>query len=219
MSSEAERVQSVEKSKPTDMASKYSKIMAETGWVPGKGFVSPPQGSSNSTSFNDRSNSNDRIQDAREGRFETSATAGVGGGQAAIKQAQSSDSSNTGGQSSGNFSDQGQRDANLISNIARAKDRAGGLRAAVQVNFNLDREDRELRLAQDRLIDQTEQRLGISLNRSDIENMSVEDINAAIRALAQRSRADLTPAADQFFDWVAPSPDYFEPIGVDLPRQ
>lgn len=219
MSSEAERVQAIEKNKPTDMVSKYNKIMAETGWVPGKGFVNPPQGSSNSTTFSDRSNAGERIQDSLKGSFETKATAGVAGGQAAIKQAQSSDSSNTGGQGAGDFSGQGQRDANLLSKVALATHQ-GGLRAAVQVSFDLDSEERELKLAQDRLIQQAEQRLGIHLKREDIEGMSVDDLQAATRALAQRSRADLPPAVNQFLDRVIPSgSDYFEPISVELPPQ
>ncbi|PIQ26341.1 hypothetical protein COW36_14865 [bacterium (Candidatus Blackallbacteria) CG17_big_fil_post_rev_8_21_14_2_50_48_46] len=171
------------------------------------------QNNSTNTSLNDRSNSNDRIQDSLEGNFEGNATAGVGGGQAAIKQAQASDSSNTGGQGSGNFSGQGQRDANMISNIALASDKANGLRAAVQVSFNLDPEERELKVAQKRLEAATE-RLGITPNPEDIQGMGIEDINQAIKALAQRTKEDLSPKALKFVNTVIPTQDFFDPIAI-----
>jgi hypothetical protein len=199
---------------------RQAQLLAQSGkmWVPGKGIIDIPQeGGSNSSELNSRSNRNERIQSSIKEGFDA-ANAGSVSGNAPIKQAQSSDNSHTGGDGSGSSSHK-HPDAASISAVARAQD-ASTMKAAVQVSFDLDPEERELKIGQNRLIQQTQDRLGITLNRDDIQGMDISDINTAIKALATRTRPPQnSPAVENFFQRSIPTQDFFDPIAVDpLPQ-
>jgi hypothetical protein len=218
--SEIEDVQAIEKSKPGNAYQRQADLMAQSGkmWVPGKGIIDiPKEGGSSGSELNDRGNRNERIQSSIKEGFDAGAAGSINGN-AAIKQAQSSDNSHTGGDGSGSSSHK-HPDAASISAVARAQD-ASTMKAAVQVSFDLDPEERELKIGQNRLIQQTEQRLGITLNRDDIQGMDISDINTAIKALATRTRPPQnSPAVENFFQRSIPTQDFFDPVAVDpLPQ-
>ncbi|MGE3726362.1 MAG: hypothetical protein AB7I41_12470 [Candidatus Sericytochromatia bacterium] len=199
---------------------RQAQLLAQSGkvWVPGKGIIDIPQeGGSNSSELNSRGNRNERIQSSIKEGFDAGAAGSINGN-AAIKQAQSSDNSHTGGDGSGS-SGHKHPDAASISAVARAQD-ASTMKAAVQVSFDLDPDERELKIGQNRLIQQTEQRLGITLNREDIQGMDISDINTAIKALATRTRpTESNPAVENFFQRSIPTQDFFDPVAVDpLPQ-
>lgn len=240
--SEIEDVQAVEKTKPGNAYQRQADLLAQSGkmWKPGIGIIDIPQdGGSTSSELNSRGNRNERIQSSIKEGFDA-ATAGSVSGNAPIKQAQASDNSHTGGNGSGS-SGHKHPDAASISAVARAQD-ASGIKAAVQVSFNLDPDERELKIAQNRLmasIDRVdawidndtakglskEEKAALKQSIKDkfIENipgMSLEDINTSIKALATRTRPpEASKAVGNFFDRTIPTQDYFDPIAVGQPPQ
>lgn len=173
---------------------------------------------STNTALNDRSNSNELIQD---GTVHDASTAGAGGAHAAIVQAQGASSS--GGQNSGNFSGQGQRDTQQLSDIARAKEASGGLKAAVQVSFaDMDQDTIRVNQLRNSLIQQMDSRLGIQLNADDIRGMDAPALQQAIKAMAQQVRptANNDDSLNSFVQLVdAVSPDFFEAVSVEELQQ
>ncbi|MBF2055487.1 MAG: hypothetical protein IGS03_18715 [Candidatus Sericytochromatia bacterium] len=173
---------------------------------------------STNTALNDRSNSNELIQD---GTVHDASTAGAGGAHAAIVQAQGA--SGSGGQNSGNFSGQGQRDTQQLSDIARAREASGGLKAAVQVSFaDMDQDTIRVNQLRNSLIQQMDSRLGIRLNADDIRGMDAPALQEAIKAMAQQVRptASNDDSLNSFVQLVdAVSPDFFEAVSVEELQQ
>lgn len=165
----------------------------------------------NSNKTTIRSNREDLIDG---GNVHDSASAGAGGVNALITASQSADQS--GGQNFNQSNSQGQRDSKMISNIAMAKE--GGLKVANQISFaDMDPEAVQVNRLRNSLIEQTSNRLGITLNPDDIQGMDATDLQSAIRSMAQQTRpAQTSPEVGQFMEMVNHvSPDFFEAIDTE----
>lgn len=158
-----------------------------------------------------RSNREDLIDG---GNVHDSASAGAGGVNAAIKATQSADQS--GGQNFNQSNGEGQRDSKMISNIAIAKE--GGLKVANQFAFaDMDPDTVQVNRLRNSLIEQTSNRLGITLNADDLQGMDTNDLKVAIKAMAQQTRpASTDPEVNNFINMVDNvSPDFFEVIDTE----
>lgn len=185
------------------------------GYTPGKGFASTAS-QSNTGNNTTRENSNDRLNNSTM----EAGQAGAGGINASIKASQQSGNSFGGSQQDSNS--QGQRETTAFSNVARAKEAANGMKAAVQVSFaDLDQETVRTNQLRSSLVQQMNDRLGIQLNPDDIQGMEAADLQSAIRAMAQRKRPESSAAdLNQFINIVDNArPDFFEAISIEELQQ
>jgi hypothetical protein len=183
-------------------------MLAQSGkmYVPGRGIMDIPQDGSSGTELNSRGNRNERIQSSIKEGFDAGA-AGSASGNALIKQAQSSSNSNNGGSGAGNNNQQ-PTDTHVK---AQAIKSSQDVKNPVLVSFGSV--SGELKMAQTRLLEQTQNRLGITLNPEDIQGMDIADIDMAIKALATRTRpTEKNPAVESFFASNIPVRDFFDPI-------
>lgn len=153
---------------------------------------------SENTALNDRSNANDKIQDSLDGAVRNEATGNI---QTPTQVSAADNANNSGNQNSSNFSGNGQKDANLISNVLLQKDRM----EAKQVSFNFGSEDDlRLRQAQTMLAKNLESRFGVKVGdelQKVIRGMDEDTLREASKMLSlqRRPSADAPEAVREFF--------------------